>query len=161
MKFSSRKVYLIIGLLFTLGVILSVSSIFNTVWSTTQESNPAENNSETNSFSTSDQYTLRVGQELFKNYCQVCHGDTGEGNGFNAYMLSTKPRNFSDGDYMNALSDNRLAEAIREGGRGVNKSVLMPAWGNTFSPFEISYLVEYIRTFVQKTSEVDSSSLQR
>ena len=106
-------------------------------------------------------YSLRVGEELYMKYCQVCHGATGEGNGFNAYILSIKPRNFTESDYMNALSDNRLAEAVREGGRGVNKSLLMPVWGNTFSSLEISYLVRYIRTFSHSKSKQDTTSFLR
>ncbi len=96
-----------------------------------------------------DPYPIRVGEELYLKYCHVCHGESGEGNGFNAYILETQPRNFTDSIYMDALTDSRLAEAVSEGGRGVNKSVLMPAWGNTFSPLEISYLVRYIRQYSQ------------
>lgn len=92
-------------------------------------------------------YTLRVGEKLFANYCSVCHGESGDGLGFNAYTLEVKPRNFSDAEYMNELSDARIFETIGEGGRGVNKSVLMPVWGTTLSELEISFLVDYIRSF--------------
>lgn len=98
-------------------------------------------------------YAQRVGEDIFNRYCMVCHGDTGEGNGFNAYTLAVKPRDFTGGEYLNALSDARLAEAIREGGRGVNKSVLMPIWGNRFSDLEISFIVQYIRLFAQSDAK--------
>ena len=99
-----------------------------------------------------DSYSVRVGKDLYTRYCQVCHGETGQGNGFNAYTLEIRPRDFTDHEYMSALPDRRLAEAIREGGPGVNKSVLMPAWGNTFSTLEINYLVLRIRKFSQPDS---------
>ncbi|MBW7995618.1 MAG: cytochrome c [Candidatus Glassbacteria bacterium] len=95
-------------------------------------------------------YSSRVGKKLYMHYCQICHGETGQGNGFNSYTLETQPRDFTDGNYLDALPDRRVAEAIREGGPGVNKSVLMPAWGKTFSPIEINYLVHYLRKFTPK-----------
>ena len=106
-------------------------------------------------------YSLRVGEELYMKFCQICHGSTGDGKGFNAYILPVKPRNFTEKDYMNALSDNRLAETIREGGGGVNKSVLMPVWGNTFSTLEINYLLQYIKTFAQNETKEEPVSLLR
>ena len=92
-------------------------------------------------------YSLRVGEKLYTKYCEICHGAAGDGKGFNAYTLEVQPRDFTNRQYMNALADSRLAETIREGGRGVNKSVLMQTWGGTLSPLEINYLVQYLRQF--------------
>jgi len=79
-------------------------------------------------------------------YCAVCHGEEGKGDGFNAFNLDPKPRDLTDSTYMKALSDLRLTETIVEGGRGVNKSPLMPSWGATLSKDEIQYLLHYVRT---------------
>ncbi|NIT55943.1 MAG: hypothetical protein GWN00_06805 [Aliifodinibius sp.] len=51
---------------------------------------------------------------------------------------------------MAALSDETLAEIIAFGGRGVNKSVLMPAYQNTLTKEQIANVVAYIRTFFEK-----------
>lgn len=89
-------------------------------------------------------YTQRQGQELFVHYCAVCHGAQGEGDGFNAYNLDPPPKDLTDSTYMAIYTPKRLAEVITEGGRGISKSVAMPAWGNTFRPYQIKYLVDYL-----------------
>lgn len=95
-------------------------------------------------------YAERQGQRYFEHYCAVCHGKTGEGDGFNAYNLNPRPHSFADSTYMAALSDETLAEVIAFGGRGVNKSVLMPAYQNTITKYQIANVVAYIRTFVKR-----------
>jgi cytochrome c553 len=92
-------------------------------------------------------YTERQGKQLFEQYCVVCHGQSGEGDGFNAYNLNPKPHSLSDSTYMKALSIETLTETISFGGKGVNKSVLMPAYQNTLSKTQISNVVVYIETF--------------
>ena len=97
-------------------------------------------------------YTERQGKQLFEQYCDVCHGQSGEGDGFNAYNLNPRPHSLSDSTYMKALSSETLTETISFGGKGVNKSVLMPAYQNTLSKTQISNMVVYIETFTQTKS---------
>jgi cytochrome c553 len=94
-------------------------------------------------------YTERQGKQLFEQYCAVCHGQSGEGDGFNAYNLNPRPHSLSDSTYMKALSSETLTETISFGGKGVNKSVLMPAYQNTLSKTQILNVVGYIETFTQ------------
>jgi cytochrome c oxidase cbb3-type subunit 3 len=91
-------------------------------------------------------YEERQGMQVFMKFCAVCHGKEGKGDGFNSYNLDPKPRDLTDSTYMKALSNSRLTETIVEGGRGVNKSPLMPSWGATLSKDEIQYLLHYVRT---------------
>lgn len=95
-------------------------------------------------------YAERQGKSLFEQYCAICHGPGGEGDGFNAYNLNPKPHSLADSTYMKALSGENLSETISIGGQGVNKSVLMPAYQNTLSKTQISNLVVYIETFNRK-----------
>lgn len=97
-------------------------------------------------------YIERQGKQLFEQYCVVCHGQSGEGDGFNAYNLNPRPHSLSDSTYMRALSRETLTETISFGGKGVNKSVLMPAYQNTLSKTQISNVVVYIETFTQSKS---------
>jgi hypothetical protein len=92
-------------------------------------------------------YTERLGKQLYEQYCVVCHGNNGEGDGFNAYNLNPKPHSLADSTYMKALSGESLSQTISFGGKGVNKSVLMPAYQNTLDKMQISSLVGYIVTF--------------
>lgn len=94
-------------------------------------------------------YEQRQGKHLYTKYCSICHGAEGKGDGFNAFSLDPKPRNFTDEHYMKALSDARLIETVTQGGRGVNRSSFMPSWGGRLTKQEIKYLVEYIRTFAK------------
>ena len=92
-------------------------------------------------------YEQRQGKYLYTKYCSVCHGDEGKGDGFNAFNLDPKPRDFTDAKYMNLLDDQRLAETITFGGRGVNRSPLMPSWGGRLNKDQIQFLIAYVRTF--------------
>lgn len=92
-------------------------------------------------------YEQRQGKYLYEEYCRVCHGDQGKGDGFNSYNLNPRPRDFSDSAYMSALGDQQVFATIRAGGRSVNKSPLMPAYGWTLTKDEIQYIVAYVKTF--------------
>jgi mono/diheme cytochrome c family protein len=94
-------------------------------------------------------YEQGQGKYLYDKECAVCHGDKGGGDGFNAYNLDPKPQNLADSAYAAALTDASLEQIIAQGGRGVNKSVLMPAYRWTLNRRQISYLVAYLRTFAQ------------
>ena len=92
-------------------------------------------------------YEQREGKFLYTKYCSVCHGAEGKGDGFNAFNLDPKPKDFSEKQYMQALTDLRLIEIITLGGREVNKSQSMPAWGGRMTKLEIEYVAAYIRIF--------------
>jgi mono/diheme cytochrome c family protein len=92
-------------------------------------------------------YEASQGALLYGKYCAVCHGEQGKGDGFNAYNLDPHPRDFSDSTYMKALSDDQILRTIGGGGRSVNKSPLMPAYGWTLSKQQIRYVMAYVRTF--------------
>ncbi|MBI4531649.1 MAG: cytochrome c [Candidatus Latescibacteria bacterium] len=94
-------------------------------------------------------YLEQKGKRLFLHYCAICHGETGAGDGFNAYNLNPRPRNLTDPQFSRAVSDAWLAEIIAQGGRGVNKSPLMPSWGNTLNARQIEAIVAFIRRVPQ------------
>jgi mono/diheme cytochrome c family protein len=95
-------------------------------------------------------YEARQGAFLYSRYCTVCHGREGKGDGFNAFNLDPRPRDLSDSTYMRALSDDQIVQTIAGGGRSVNKSQLMPAYGWTLNKNQIRDLSSYVRTFASE-----------
>jgi len=78
-------------------------------------------------------------------YCVQCHGLQGNGMGVNVHDMSVQPRDHTDTKAMSARSDEDLFKVIKEGGLSISKSVLMPAWKDTFSDAEIHDLVGFLR----------------
>jgi len=91
-------------------------------------------------------YEARRGKASFTHYCLTCHGETGAGDGFNAFNLDPHPRDLSDPGFQKKKSDADLADAITRGGAGVGLSSLMPPWGHTLSARQVGEVVLYIRT---------------
>lgn len=90
-------------------------------------------------------YEQRQGRIVYQKYCVICHGNEGRGDGFNAFNLDPKPRDFTDSHFQSAVSDARLRETVELGGRGTNKSPFMPTWGGRLDANEIQNVVAYVR----------------
>jgi mono/diheme cytochrome c family protein len=103
-------------------------------------------------------YEETQGAVLYGKYCAVCHGAEGKGDGFNAFNLDPHPRDFSDSTYMKALSDGQIVQTISGGGRSVNKSPLMPAYGWTLGKQQIRYVASYVRTFIDQDAATGSDT---
>jgi len=56
-----------------------------------------------------------------------------------------QPRDHTDAKAMSGRSDDMIFKVIKEGGPSIDKSVLMPPWGDTLSDDEIKDLVAYLR----------------
>ena len=91
-------------------------------------------------------YELRLGRATYQHYCQTCHGETGAGDGFNAFNLDPHPRDLSDPAFQEKKSDADLREAVKRGGAGVGLSPLMPPWGRTLSARELEQVLRYVRS---------------
>jgi mono/diheme cytochrome c family protein len=86
-------------------------------------------------------------ETTYRRFCVQCHGSLGNGQGINqtAEALAVEPRNHANPQRMSALTDKEIKLAITDGGAAVNKSPLMPAFGNTLSALEIDELADYLR----------------
>ena len=89
---------------------------------------------------------VAAGRALYQQYCSVCHGPQGKGNGPAASTMNPKPRDHTDGHYMNALSEAHLTTVISEGGAAVQRSPLMPSWKGTLTSQQIQEVIAYLRT---------------
>ena len=77
------------------------------------------------------------GQELYNAYCQICHGELGEGQ--------TMGKPLTDG-MANRLSDEDLLAVITDGRAGTG----MVAWAGSFSDEEIFDVASYVRALQGK-----------
>jgi mono/diheme cytochrome c family protein len=91
-------------------------------------------------------YELKMGKQAYQQYCVGCHGDAGQGDGFNSFNLDPHPRDLSDPVFQKGKSNAELADAIRRGGAGVGLSSLMPPWGKTLDARRIDAVVLYVRS---------------
>jgi mono/diheme cytochrome c family protein len=91
-------------------------------------------------------YEIRLGRATFQHYCQTCHGETGAGDGFNAFNLDPRPRDLSDPAFQKNKTDADLADAIQRGGAGVGLSSMMPPWGRTLSKEQVEQVVLFLRS---------------
>lgn len=81
----------------------------------------------------------------YDTYCAQCHGINRNGRGINSRDMPVQPRDHSDAKGMGGIPDEEIFRVIKEGGLAVNKSVLMPAWGNVMSDTEIREMAAYLR----------------
>jgi mono/diheme cytochrome c family protein len=91
-------------------------------------------------------YQQTLGRHLNDQYCERCHNPESTAERVSNYdNLDVKPHPFTEGDTLNQISDADLTALITHGGPALNKSALMPAWGNTLSKADMQALISYIR----------------
>jgi S-disulfanyl-L-cysteine oxidoreductase SoxD len=87
-----------------------------------------------------DEASLARGAQLFGIHCQMCHGETGEGNGtIAAFLIQKKPANLST-DLVQSKDDGTLFLTISNG------FGFMPALNENLTVRERWDVVNYIRT---------------
>lgn len=82
------------------------------------------------------------GKRLFEHYCATCHGDTGEGDGQNAFDLDPPPPNFRES--LGTQSTSGWRQIIEGGSASVGRSPLCPPWGHTLTVGDIDALIAYL-----------------
>ena len=91
-------------------------------------------------------YQERVGSILVERYCSRCHDSESSPERVSNYdNLEVKPHLFTDGNTLNKMSDADLTSIILHGGPALNRSALMPSYGNTLSPSDVKALIAYTR----------------
>lgn len=91
--------------------------------------------------------SLMAGRDKYEDYCVVCHGATGKGDGPVALNLQPAPTDFTDPSVMAELTDKALFEGIRRGGGAIHRSIYMPRWREQLTDEDIWDLVEYVKRF--------------
>jgi len=99
----------------------------------------------TPSTSGSTEVSIAVGDAVFKQRCELCHGATGMGDGVGGQALNPKPRNFHDKAYMSTLTDDQIFNTIMNGKAGT----AMPPWKGVVSESEAKSLILKVRSFAK------------
>jgi mono/diheme cytochrome c family protein len=98
---------------------------------------------------------LREGRTAYRKYCVQCHGFSGRGDGTSAAHLTPPPRDHTDAELMDPISDRIIAETVRFGGAGRGYPN-MPAFPQV-SGDELAALVAYVRSLSRP--EIESVDL--
>jgi mono/diheme cytochrome c family protein len=91
-------------------------------------------------------YQTTLGEQVNDKYCVRCHDpESTTERVSNFENLSPAPHAFTDGNYLNNLSDPDLLKVINLGGPALGKSPASPAFGRTLTPAQINAVIAYIR----------------
>ena len=91
-------------------------------------------------------YQEQLGFQLNNKYCASCHDPESTPERVSNYdNLEIKPHPFTDGKWLNKMSDDELSAIINRGGPALKRSAIMPAYGYTLNKAEIAALISYIR----------------
>ncbi len=85
-----------------------------------------------------------LGAELYGNYCAVCHGEEGYGDGVMTQILDMEPLDHTNPVAMNPMTNEELIQAIMTG-----NGEYMPGWEGLLSQEDVEALVSYIRLLTQ------------
>lgn len=86
--------------------------------------------------------SIAAGAATYTQYCAVCHGNEGKGDGPGAAALNPKPADFS-AEHVQILSDGGLFWFISNGAAGT----AMPPWKEILSERQRWEAVNFLRTF--------------
>ena len=90
--------------------------------------------------------SMAVGEQVVKERCVLCHGESGKGDGPGGAALNPKPRNWTDDSYMGTRTDEQLYQVI------FNGKGSMTAWGKTgiLNESQIRSAIMKVRTYDPK-----------
>jgi len=89
-----------------------------------------------------DPASLKQAATLYQQKCAACHGLKGKGDGPVARTLTTRPADFSAGEFKQGDTDDAVFKSISTGVPGTQ----MAGWKGRLSETEISGLIGYIRS---------------
>ena len=78
--------------------------------------------------------------ETYKNLCQRCHGEKGDGHGPIAIYLDPYPRDLTKAGFINSKPIERLRNSVKTGVPGTS----MPAWGKALNDQQVEGVLNYV-----------------
>ncbi len=91
-------------------------------------------------------YQQNLGSQLNERYCSRCHDPESTAERVSNHdNLKSPPHAFTDGTFLNNMTDTELVNIITHGGPAYNKSAEMPPYEGTLQKSEIDALIAFIR----------------
>src|SRR5215469_2833966 len=94
-------------------------------------------------------YRQAQGKRVFYQYCVWCHADATPAGPSNRSNLTPMAPLMNDGEKLNNESDEYIQNIVTLGGGALGKSAMMPPYGKTLSPNEISAVMAFTRAIAQ------------
>jgi high-affinity iron transporter len=88
------------------------------------------------------------GATVFAQYCVLCHGPAGKGDGRAALMQKVPPADLT----ASALSAEHKRRIVLLGGAGVGRSASMPAWAEVLTEEQIEDVLAYLDSLIGSAS---------
>ena len=87
-------------------------------------------------------------KQLYEKSCLTCHGASGKGDGPAGKMLKPPPAELAVA--IKGKTDADIVKVIKEGGKALGKSAMMPAFGSKLTDDQIQSIVAYVKGFGAK-----------
>jgi cytochrome c oxidase cbb3-type subunit 3 len=94
-------------------------------------------------------YQEAQGKRIFYQYCVWCHADATPAGPSNRSNLTPVPPLMNEGDKLNGVSDDFMQIIITNGGAALNRSPMMPPYGNTLSADQVKAVIAFARVIAQ------------
>lgn len=105
-----------------------------------------------------DSASVKAGARLFKQYCEICHGKTGMGDGPTGKSLKPRPRNFRNPAEFKSKNDEEVFKVVSDGGAARGLSPLMVPWKSVLKEPQIWQVIAFIRSLAPKDGAKPASA---
>lgn len=93
---------------------------------------------------TSEASVIR-GRLVFQNYCVLCHGPEGKGDGRAAKLHTPRPFNLT----MSVAPRDYISQVLRKGGEAMGRGKGMPPWGEQLTDEQINDTLNFLGSIRQ------------
>jgi mono/diheme cytochrome c family protein len=80
------------------------------------------------------------GRLVYQNYCTLCHGKEGKGDGRAARLHTPPPFNLT----LSAAPRDYTLQVVRKGGEAMNRGKGMPPWGDQLTDEQVNDILNYL-----------------
>jgi cytochrome c1 len=91
-------------------------------------------------FKDTEEASIIRGRVVFQNYCVLCHGVKGQGDGRAAKLHNPPPFNLT----LSAAPRAYISDVVRKGGEAMGRGKGMPPWGDQLTDEQINDTLNFL-----------------